>query len=336
MRGVDYLDGYSVELAAKDSEVSWGDVDWKDDPFADLECASMTFVASDMVDVCAMFEDEVDQAYGSYGWGGRFSLVDVELGGAEAAGGNLPGKIRTWKTGIWNSSGTASVASADRFKTVWFDDDLNGKIHNSPTDVTNGRAGPNDLYNENGDLNSLTVWKDQALAPNTNNLNNLAVIWQDFHDADDDPRYGDIGKVDLAGADRSSAAAGNDRRNPDGAADNYTADARPCSDADGEGCDAEWSEDYEVLFADGIFGCTTTRMVTISCEWDAQGQLGNYTRSDHDVLVSAGLLAIEENYLTAGITGGTYATYPGIDLVDPDAGLRTPGDWNAFLKCTVK
>ena len=28
-----------------------------------------------------------------------------------------------------------------------------------------------------------------------------------------------------------------------------------------------------MLFADGIFGCSTTRSVTISCEWDAQGQL---------------------------------------------------------------
>ena len=37
-------------------------------------------------------------------------------------------------------------ASSDRFKTLWFDDDLNGKIRKSAGDVTPGMGGPNDLY----------------------------------------------------------------------------------------------------------------------------------------------------------------------------------------------
>ena len=125
------------------------------------------------------------------------------------------------------------------------------------------------------------------LYDNNNDRRNIEVIWQFVHDADDDPRYGDLGKVDLRGADRYSKIAGNDKLNPDGSADNYGGDARPCSDADGEGCDAEWSDDYEVLFADGIFGCTTTRSLSISCEWDAQGGLGNYTRDGPRPPVSA-------------------------------------------------
>ena len=36
-------------------------------------------------------------------------------------------------------------------------------------------------------------------------------------------------------------------------------------------CDADWTRDAEVLFADGTFGCTTTRSVTIKCTWDADG-----------------------------------------------------------------
>ena len=59
-------------------------------------------------------------------------------------------------------------------------------------------------------------------------------------------------------------------------ADNYQGRAAEKCDPDDGGndaCDAEWSEDFEVLFADGIFGCSTTRSVTVSCEWDAQGQL---------------------------------------------------------------
>ena len=29
--------------------------------------------------------------------------------------------------------------------------------------------------------------------------------------------------------------------------------------------------DVEILFADGTFGCTTTREITVSCTWDADG-----------------------------------------------------------------
>ena len=36
-------------------------------------------------------------------------------------------------------------------------------------------------------------------------------------------------------------------------------------------CDAEWVNDVTVTFADGTFGCSTTRDVTITCTWDADG-----------------------------------------------------------------
>ena len=55
------------------------------------------------------------------------------------------------------------------------------------------------------------------------------------------------------------------------------ADFRGCSeddggdDADGSECDAEWENDVTILFADGTFGCSTTRDVTITCTWDADG-----------------------------------------------------------------
>ena len=75
---------------------------------------------------------------------------------------------------------------------------------------------------------------------------------------------------------------------PDGKADNYVdtapsvafSDFRGCSEDDGgdndpEGanttCDATWVHDVTVTFADGTFGCTTTRDITITCEWNADG-----------------------------------------------------------------
>ena len=249
-----YFDGYSVEVQPTDASVSWGKVVWEDDPFADLECESMTFTAMDQVDVCAMFEDEVDQALDD-GWGGSKGTVKFALS-VDVAGS--ADKIRHWNV-------AAHPGTPDRFKTLWFDDNLNGKIKKD----TGARARPiedanpmHDLYSDNA-----TRVEDGAI---TDALGNVDVIWQYIHDLDDDPHYGDFGKVDLRGKDRA-ATPGNDEMNPDGKADNYGGDATACSDADGGGCDAEWSKDYEVLFADGIFGCTTTRMVTIQLRMGCTG-----------------------------------------------------------------
>ena len=86
--------------------------------------------------------------------------------------------------------------------------------------------------------------------------------------------------MDLSGKDRMGTVfAGNDKAAPDGNPDNYDRYRYGCSDSDGEGCDAEWSADYDVLFADGVFGCTATRMITISCEWDADGEMSGYRKT---------------------------------------------------------
>ena len=50
-------------------------------------------------------------------------------------------------------------------------------------------------------------------------------------------------------------------------------ETRKCSDDDGEGCDAKWSETFDIAVADGTFGCTDTISVTVTCEWDAQGEI---------------------------------------------------------------
>ena len=122
-----YLSGYSVEVSAKDSEVAWGDVAWKEDPFDGLECESTTFVAADQVDICEMFEAEVDQAMdAAKGWGGRFGTVNHEI---------VAGKVDLWKVAL-------NGAAPDRFKTLWFDDDLDGKIRTSSSDTTANRARP--------------------------------------------------------------------------------------------------------------------------------------------------------------------------------------------------
>ena len=84
---------------------------------------------------------------------------------------------------------------------------------------TPGMGGPNDLFDQNGDER------------------NIEIVWQLLHDKDNDPNRGDFGKVDFDDQATSTAAR---KDAPDGKADNYasTDDARACSNADGDGCDA--------------------------------------------------------------------------------------------------
>ena len=58
-------------------------------------------------------------------------------------------------------------------------------------------------------------------------------------------------------------------------------------DADGSECDAEWTRDAEILFADGTFGCTATRSVSITCMWDADGGMASGRNSLPNSFVAA-------------------------------------------------
>ncbi|MXW39211.1 MAG: hypothetical protein F4Z65_13230 [Acidobacteria bacterium] len=270
-----YLSGYSIELSPKDAGVSWGEVDWDPNPFKDLKCASMTMMVSDEVDVCAMFEDEVDYALRGKGW-----QPEVIFG----TSGSEPdeNQIRMWRATTEKAS-----AGGKNFKTLWFDDNLNGKIakDGSPPrgrpEATSGTAAAamHDLYNQN---------TDDA---------NLEHIWEWLTDVDGDPNAGDLGKVDMVSDEnpsdydsseddsRLTVAVENGTGSktwPDGMADNYgptsnQADVRKCTEDDGgeshDGtiCDAVWTRDAEVLFADGTFGCTAKRMVSVTCSWNADG-----------------------------------------------------------------
>ena len=63
---------------------------------------------------------------------------------------------------------------------------------------------------------------------------------------------------------------------------------RKCSDDDGgEGCDAKWSETFDIAVTDGTFGCTDTISVTVTCEWDAQGEI-KQARGDAAARFNAG------------------------------------------------
>ena len=91
------------------------------------------------------------------------------------------------------------------------------------------------------------------------------------------------------------------KTNPDGNADNYVnptdsviySDFRGCSeddggdDADDSECDAMWENEVEILFADGTFGCSTTRTITVTCEWDADGGMAQGRNALPNAFVAA-------------------------------------------------
>ena len=301
-KGADYLSGWSIELSPLGADVAWGDVDWEENPFEDLECgASDPIMVADHVDICEMFDAEVSLATGK-GW--KPEVVFDENS-----------RVVMWRAGATAGTGTSM------FKTVWFDDNLNGAILKDTkaaaqadramalggTDAA--ASGLHDLYNQN-------VADD-----------NIDKIWELLTDSNMDLTAGDLGKVDmLSDSDNPRTAddettilleacaagtkwtatnaadvlaggcggviaenhqVGRTATNPDGNADNYPAmlegaatgfgDFRGCTeddggdDADGSECDATWENDIEILFADGTFGCSTTRAITVTCEWDADG-----------------------------------------------------------------
>ena len=309
-KGADYLSGWSIELSPVDADVMWGNVDWEENPFEDLECEAMDpIMVADHVDICDMFETEVDMATGK-GWKPEV-VFDANN-----------------RVVMWRAGATASTGHERMFKTLWFDDNLNGKILK---DTTGRGARRPDPDGDGAGTAALAQARIHDLYDQDEDDNNIDKIWQFLTDDDGDllDSVGDLGKADLVSDDDDPKTADNEttialewcgagvdwngttdahistgcggtdgtdgtaatertghvKTNPDGMADNYVdtdpavdfLDFRGCSeddggdDADGSECDAEWVNDVTILFADGTFGCSTTRDITVTCMWDADG-----------------------------------------------------------------
>ena len=336
-KGANYLSGWSIELSPVGGDVSWGEVDWDDDPFEDLECEGAdAIMVSDHVDVCEMFETEVSMATGQ-GWKPEV-VFDTNN-----------------RVVMWRAGATAASGHEKMFKTVWLDDNLNGKILK---DTTAERPDPDGDGAGTAAGAQATIHDLYDYHENDNNINK---IWEFLTDDDEDliAAVGDLGKADLLSSkdDYSTAddertisveecAAGTDwhkgttaensgcgaadgpdatvlvaskrKTNPDGNADNYeevdgtTSNRGPidgaddfykCSeddggdDADGTECDAEWVHDVTILFADGTFGCTAERDITVTCTWDADGGMAQGRNALPDSFIGQGDTSNYANFM---------------------------------------
>ena len=254
--GVNYLADYAIELAAVGSAVSWGSVDWEkvfeDDeeatnPFMDLSCDTVMVAAADEVDVCALFEDEVDRALEA-GWGGGEVYFEDDSPAfrvdTSSATADVPGDASI-------TFETESTSKPRQFGTIWYDVDGDGK----PTD---------DLYRDDDD-------GDTEEDDDTTRTGLVIELLDD----DGDPMYGDIGKLDRRRASKDGKTKNMRADAGDGVADNYSDNNAKCSDDDGgDGCDAKVVIEKDFTFVSGTaFDCEVERTVMIECTWDAQGQM---------------------------------------------------------------
>ena len=210
------------------------------------------------MDVCALFEDEVDRALEA-GWAG----AEVYLDAANAFVVDIATATANVPSGAALTLETESKSEARQFSTVWYDADGDGKPNN-------------DLYADTDDLGADVDGLGQV---DEDGNEDGAIITRDgliieLLDTDGDPMHGDIGKIDRR-KKASATAAKNSADGSDGTADNYSDGNEACSDDDGgDGCDAKVVIDMDYTFGSGTaFDCEVERTLAIECTWDAQGLL---------------------------------------------------------------
>ena len=298
--GTNYLGGYSIELAAKNAGVSWGKVAWDPDPFKDLKCESEVFMATDEMeaDVCELFEDEVDRAIAKKWGGSRGTTVMFLTGNSSTARPDredyavLPNTATDDTRHLVALRIPAPNAESRRFASLWYSD--NDKLAESKN------KSEHDMYATTG-ADPLHV---------------------ELVDEDGDPKYGDFGKVDFTKPDGTDSGTDHDF-GEDYRAESAAGGESSCSHSDGEGCDGMLEETITVNFDAGLaMGCSVEREVSISCTWDANGEMSGYRADDH------------HGSVTRGADASTASTFSGF-VATPASGARAAGAIGAFVKCTV-
>jgi hypothetical protein len=304
---VNYASGYSVTMSPKDAAVGWGSVDWEDDPFEGLECEGSTFEATAQpeFDVCELLDEEVATAMA-----GKMAVEPVLLN--RAAGANDHPAIGTSPIldKIQVHFTAANKPKRTRFKTLVLDFDGDGKINDDSQwrDLYSLPADGDDTASTTGTGPDPTLLNNDVY-----HIHHIGVTDSDGDPMTDFGKV-DFGVPFVAGGTRedrgggggtganglldTAASTGEDVADvedvaPDGIADNAVTSAgttqgvtwgsaeRKCdpddhSDADADACDAEKTWDIELSFHDRVgFGCNTTHMITVTCEWDAQGTVDN-------------------------------------------------------------
>ena len=300
------------------SRVEWGEDDPFEDLDCEPETIE---VAERLGDVCEAFQAEVDAYWGNgLGAGGAFEvqylfrMEDVLTPHDENDDGGITHIVVRNKNPITsgNNSGHEYRARGSRHAQLWLVNDgpprtlaqfntdaarlQSGMLNPAASEGMDGTFADHDLYEFHrtperrwGALERTADHVQDGNCPSGTPTGSFcfgtlrwrALMSVAVHDEDGDPRYGDLGKIDMVGA--------NNRPGSDGDPENYdgNADADRCSDADGPGCDAE---DVEVELSATFTRirdtktCTREIEVSLTCDWDADGdrRRGGDTAFDTD------------------------------------------------------
>ena len=257
------------------ADVSWGEIGWE--AFEDLTCPSMSWTAADQVDICALFEAEVDQAHPTK------ITVDTYVSGSGES---------TQLVGLDLDFGGASVSS-ERFTGVFYHDGTKKRTARTDRNLYDPNGPGLDDPAGDGALTGIIT----KIGTAETDTRTTATVWVPLLDADNDPMYGDLGKVDTTnssstntGFDGGNDVADNFGAGRAGTSSTTNADATKCSADDGGAaatkdasgnkkgdstlCDAEGVEiETTVVFTDdfGAHECSVEKTYTITCDWDASG-----------------------------------------------------------------
>ena len=243
-----------MELDPNGADVAWGKVAWE--AWEDLTCAPMEFSAMDQVDVCAMFEAEVAALP-------MPTVVPVVTTADEVtAASNLSNPTLEG----FNLSFKGAAANRHRFTAMWYArKKANGKAEMPP---------PN-LYATVADDTETTV-NEVHTANRVSGYNDTA--WVATLDDDNDPIYGDLGKVTIDGSDTADNFNMDDDSYKcsadDGGAKATGTATVPDRDANSTLCDASDVEiPASVTFPLGLgYGCDPVKVeYTLTCDWSSRG-----------------------------------------------------------------
>ena len=310
----DYLQGYSIEVQPE-AAVTWAGsaVDWSKvkGSFAELECEPVTISASAQVDMCDLFEEEVDLYWGQ----GRVADLDGRPGSAEFkvrpvvlfGRGEVPGSHRLVELKVTRNMGPGDYLNArdadatdpnsgfhrprgSRFMSLWLAEfgprqtgtwiEANHEARNVGID---GTPWDSNLYYSSGNH----AWEFLVHGRWYGHPSGQWTAWpQDgltppVPQAQHNQWQFQRGIVVFPMQDHDAHPIHGDFGkvdiNGDGKADNMGDGAdRNCSDADGPGCDVDELElDGEATFSlyknSEDLACHVTREVSITCSWDASG-----------------------------------------------------------------
>ncbi len=322
-----HLEGYSL-LVQPQASVTWegSRVNWPEDgdPFEDLDCAGFTVSASDQVDVCELFEEEVDRYWGQglvanvgdrgeFGKGsqewrlrpiiandyeGTRTLVALQVARNAPAPEGLRGADDTTHDPRYIARPRGS-----RFFSLWLSDtgkDPYGEYHpdriGGGTDRTavgiDGTRLDRNLYYP-GPRNAFQEWLPlrpfgiglgfaDATKPAAYNVGadggadrgevaQRGILTFPMFDDEHHKLHGDFGKTDF-----------DDNGEANNFASAFWERDRACDATDGgeEACDVdgvEFSGEVTFVMSRDSMRCAQTREISVTCNWDADGERGRYT-----------------------------------------------------------